>query len=121
VVTGEVNQGKYPTGYWGSLGGVGKKATTINWSWNAMDRDKVRYAYYIFKPTGGPPAFKFRRRSHRSRGWARMDRCFCRRRLQFAVAPAIMAPGRTVQTSSNLYLGSLNGEHFLRVPNDTSN
>lgn len=60
VVPGEVNQGKYPTGYWGSLGGVGKKATTINWSWNATDRDKVKYAYYIFKPTGGPPAFKFR-------------------------------------------------------------
>jgi hypothetical protein len=46
VVSGPLNRDKYPTAYWGKLGGEGKKATTINWSWNATDRDKVSYAYY---------------------------------------------------------------------------
>lgn len=50
VVPGTLAHGKYPTAYWGSLGGVGKKNTTINWSWNATDRDKVIYAYYPHKP-----------------------------------------------------------------------
>lgn len=45
VVDGPLASGKYPTAYWGSLGGVGKKNTTINWSWNKTDRDKVIYAY----------------------------------------------------------------------------
>lgn len=43
VVPGPLAQGKYPTAYWGRLGGSGKKKTTINWSWNATDRDKVIY------------------------------------------------------------------------------
>lgn len=43
VVKGPLNRGKYPTAYWGQLGGVGRKATTINWSWNTADRDKVEY------------------------------------------------------------------------------
>jgi hypothetical protein len=46
VVAGPLGQGKYPTAYWGQLGGVGRKATTVNWSWNKTDRDKVEYAYY---------------------------------------------------------------------------
>jgi hypothetical protein len=46
VVQGPLNRKKYPTGYWGRLGGTGRKATTINWSWNKNDRDKVFYAYY---------------------------------------------------------------------------
>jgi hypothetical protein len=45
VVPGPLDRGKYPTAYWGKLGGVGKKATTINWSWDADDRDKVIYAW----------------------------------------------------------------------------
>ena len=49
VVSGPLAHGKYPTAYWGSLGGVGKKNTTINWSWNKMDRDLVTYAYRAFK------------------------------------------------------------------------
>ena len=43
VVPGPLAHGKYPTAYWGSLGGVGKKRETINWSWNKTDRDKVIY------------------------------------------------------------------------------
>lgn len=49
VVSGPLAQGKYPTAYWGSLGGVGKKNTTINWAWNKAHRDKVVYAYRSFK------------------------------------------------------------------------
>lgn len=49
VVRGPLAQGKYPTVYWGSIGGVGKKNTTINWSWNKTDRDSVIYAYRSFK------------------------------------------------------------------------
>ncbi|MET1257375.1 hypothetical protein [Aliikangiella maris] len=44
VVPGPLAHGKYPTAYWGSLGGVPKKNTTINWSWNKKDRDNVIYA-----------------------------------------------------------------------------
>jgi GH24 family phage-related lysozyme (muramidase) len=44
VVSGPLANGKYPTGYWGSLGGVGKKNTTINYAWVAADRDNVVYA-----------------------------------------------------------------------------
>ena len=49
VVPGTVNDGKYPTAYWGSLNSIGKKNTTINFSWNKPDRDRVEYAYYIGK------------------------------------------------------------------------
>ena len=48
VVPGPLSHNKYPTAYWGSLGGVGKKNTTINWSWNKTDRDNVIYAYRSF-------------------------------------------------------------------------
>lgn len=44
IVSGPLAQGKYPTGYWGTLGGVGRKNTTINFAWNAASRDKVIYA-----------------------------------------------------------------------------
>jgi len=44
VVQGPLAHGKYPTAYWGRLGGTGMKNTTINWAWNAQDRDKVIYA-----------------------------------------------------------------------------
>jgi hypothetical protein len=44
IVAGPLANNKYPTGYWGSLGGVGRKNTTINYSWNAADRDNVIYA-----------------------------------------------------------------------------
>lgn len=46
VVRGPLNRDKYPTAYWGQLGGVGKKSTTINWSWSVKDRDRVEYYYY---------------------------------------------------------------------------
>jgi hypothetical protein len=44
VVSGGLAQGKYPTGYWGSLGGTPYKNMTINYAWNAADRDAVHYA-----------------------------------------------------------------------------
>jgi hypothetical protein len=44
VVEGPLNRDKYPSAYWGRLGGVGEKDKTINWAWNAQDRDKVTYA-----------------------------------------------------------------------------
>ena len=33
----------YPVAYWGRLGAVGRKNTTINWSWDSSDRPKVHY------------------------------------------------------------------------------
>jgi hypothetical protein len=44
IVSGDLAQGKYPTGYWGQLGGVGAKNKTLNWAWNAASRDSVIYA-----------------------------------------------------------------------------
>ena len=44
VVPGPLAQDKYPMAYWGALHGVGRKAATGNWSWNANDRDRVVYA-----------------------------------------------------------------------------
>jgi len=46
VIPGPLNREMYPMAYWGRLGGQGRKATTINWSWNQIDRDNVTYAYY---------------------------------------------------------------------------
>jgi hypothetical protein len=46
VVDGPLNRGKYPTAYWGKLGGAGAKHQTINWAWTAADRDNVIYAAY---------------------------------------------------------------------------
>jgi hypothetical protein len=44
VVTGGLANKKYPTAYWGSLGGIGRKNSTVNYSWREGDRDKVHYA-----------------------------------------------------------------------------
>lgn len=33
----------YPVAYWGRFGAVGRKNTTINWSWNSADRPEVHY------------------------------------------------------------------------------
>jgi hypothetical protein len=46
VVGGPLNRGKYPSAYWGKLGGVGARNQTINWAWTAADRDRVSYAAY---------------------------------------------------------------------------
>jgi hypothetical protein len=45
VVSGplDATHGKYPTAYWGRLGGVGAKAQTLNYAWQAVDRDRVGY------------------------------------------------------------------------------
>src|SRR5437867_8011533 len=42
VVPGPVDR-TYPTAYWGQLGGIGRKKTTINYAWAQTDRDKVIY------------------------------------------------------------------------------
>jgi hypothetical protein len=42
VVCGPLDR-QYPTAYWGQLGGIGKKAMTINYAWRAGDRDRVAY------------------------------------------------------------------------------
>ena len=47
ITLGSLAHDKYPTGYWGKLNGVGKKSTTINWSWNKTDRDKVIYGSIV--------------------------------------------------------------------------
>jgi len=44
VVAGPLAHGRYPSAYWGRLGGVGAKNQTINFAWNLSDRDKVKYA-----------------------------------------------------------------------------
>jgi len=44
VVAGPLAHGAYPSAYWGKLGGTGAKDKTINWAWNAADRDRVSYA-----------------------------------------------------------------------------
>jgi hypothetical protein len=43
VVSGPLANGKYPTAYWGSLGGVGRKSATINYAWRVGERDQVVY------------------------------------------------------------------------------
>ena len=48
VVQGELNRGKYPTAYWGSLNpnirDAGERGTTLNFSFSQADRDEVIYA-----------------------------------------------------------------------------
>ena len=44
VVDGPLAHDAYPSAYWGQLGGIGKKDTTINWAWTTADRDNVTYA-----------------------------------------------------------------------------
>ena len=44
VVAGDLNRGRYPTAYWGSLGGPSGENKTINNAWTEQDRDNVAYA-----------------------------------------------------------------------------
>jgi hypothetical protein len=44
VVAGELNRGRYPTAFWGSLGGPTGENKTINNAWTPQDRDNVTYA-----------------------------------------------------------------------------
>lgn len=44
VVAGPLAHGKYPSAYWGRLGGGGMKDQTVNWAWRQEDRDNVTYA-----------------------------------------------------------------------------
>ena len=45
VVSGPLDlaHNKYPTAYWGRLGGVGAENQTVNFAWNADCRDLVEY------------------------------------------------------------------------------
>ena len=53
VVRGSLNREKYPTAYWGRLGGGGARNETINWSWRSADRDRVIYgAHQVPAATG---------------------------------------------------------------------
>jgi hypothetical protein len=49
VVQGPIDAAhqKYPTAYWGSIRGAqfAAKDKTVNWAWDAADRDRVIYAY----------------------------------------------------------------------------
>ncbi len=44
VVDGPLAHGRYPSAYWGSLGGQPAKFETVNWAWTEHDRDRVTYA-----------------------------------------------------------------------------
>ena len=44
VATGPLAHGRYPSAYWGRLGGDGAKFETVNWAWTEHDRDRVTYA-----------------------------------------------------------------------------
>lgn len=46
VVPGPLAHEKYPSAYWGQLGGVGRKSVTLNFAWRKSDRDKVAYAAF---------------------------------------------------------------------------
>jgi hypothetical protein len=43
-VDGPLAHGRYPSAYWGSLGGTPAKFETVNWAWTENDRDRVTYA-----------------------------------------------------------------------------
>jgi hypothetical protein len=43
VVDGPLAHGRYPSAYWGRLGGDGAKFETTNWAWTEHDRDRVTY------------------------------------------------------------------------------
>lgn len=49
VVAGPLAHGRYPSAYWGRLGGDGAKDETINWAWTEHDRDRVTYAEHALR------------------------------------------------------------------------
>jgi hypothetical protein len=49
VVPGPLAREKYPTAYWGRLGGEGEKKKTINYAWKEKDRDQVQYFAHEIK------------------------------------------------------------------------
>lgn len=59
VVVGQpLAHGKYPTAYWGTLGGIGAKQQTLNYAWTKADRDSVTYAKYSVRLHDGEPLLK---------------------------------------------------------------
>jgi hypothetical protein len=50
VVDGPLAHGRYPSAYWGRLGGGGAEFQTINWAWTVEDRDRVHYAEISIPP-----------------------------------------------------------------------
>lgn len=46
IVAGPLEHNRYPSAYWGSLGGNPGRFRTINWAWTTADRDRVTYAVH---------------------------------------------------------------------------
>jgi hypothetical protein len=46
VVAGPLAHGFAPSAYWGHLGGIGARHTTINWAWNHNDLGSVHYSVF---------------------------------------------------------------------------
>jgi hypothetical protein len=44
IVNGPLANGKYPSSYYGSLGGTPGQDVTVNYAWTAQDRDRITYA-----------------------------------------------------------------------------
>ena len=44
IVDGPLAHGRYPSAYWGQLGGSGARFQTLNWAWTQHDRDRITYA-----------------------------------------------------------------------------
>ena len=53
VVAGPLAHDRYPSAYWGRLGGVGAKFETVNFAWTQQDRGRVSYAEHDLP---SPPA-----------------------------------------------------------------
>ncbi len=47
VVPGPLAHGRYPSAWWGSLGGTPGRDQTLNWAWTEADRDRVSYAAHV--------------------------------------------------------------------------
>jgi hypothetical protein len=45
ITPGSLHRGRYPTGYWGKLHGVGRKNASISLAWTEDDLDDVIYAF----------------------------------------------------------------------------
>ena len=50
VVSGPLAHKVYPTAYWGRLGGVGRKDTTVNYAWKSADLPNVVFAARPMSP-----------------------------------------------------------------------
>ena len=56
VVPGPLAHGRYPSAWWGSLGGTPGHGQTLNWAWTEADRDHVSYAAHVLPAPAPAPA-----------------------------------------------------------------